>query len=114
MIGRFPLRSGVNKEELSAFEEHKSLAEARAQKEKRESIPLDACFQKYTEREQLGQSELWYCSKCKTHRQVRGLVYQPWREPNRTSMIFVCTKTGLADTTVATVLGFSDGLFGNR
>lgn len=33
-------------------------------------MPIGSCFDKFTECEQLGTSELWYCSRCKTHRQV--------------------------------------------
>ncbi|CAM9712997.1 unnamed protein product [Sphacelaria rigidula] len=62
--------SELDVKEMDAFDEHPSLAEAKAKKNKRLSIPLSACFDKYTEREQLGQSELWYCGKCKAHRQA--------------------------------------------
>lgn len=62
--------SELDSKEMDAFDEHPALAEAKAEKDKRLSIPLASCFAKYTEREQLGQSELWYCGKCKTHRQV--------------------------------------------
>lgn len=61
----------VDANELEAVEEHESVAEEELARSKRQSIPLSKCFEKYTECEQLGQSELWFCAKCKTHRQVR-------------------------------------------
>uniref|UniRef100_A0A7S2W2S4 Ubiquitinyl hydrolase 1 n=1 Tax=Rhizochromulina marina TaxID=1034831 RepID=A0A7S2W2S4_9STRA len=32
-----------------------------------DSIDLMSCFKLFTEREQLGENDLWYCSKCKDH-----------------------------------------------
>lgn len=35
-----------------------------------EQLKIESCFAKLTEREQLGPSEQWYCSKCKKHCQA--------------------------------------------
>ena len=59
---------------MEAIDSHASWDEAQLEHNRRQSVPLDSCFDKYTEREQLGQSELWYCSKCKGHRQASFLV----------------------------------------
>ena len=31
------------------------------------TVPLSSCIRQYCEREQLDQTETWYCDKCKTH-----------------------------------------------
>lgn len=64
-------RSLLDAEEMDAVDTHPSAAEAQEAQKKRQSVPIDGCFEKFTECEQLGTSELWYCSRCKTHRQVR-------------------------------------------
>ena len=61
----------IDVEEMDALDTHPSAKEAQEAQKKRQSVPIDNCFEKFTECEQLGTSELWYCSRCKTHRQVR-------------------------------------------
>lgn len=61
----------IDVEEMDASDTHPSAKEAQEAQKKRQSVPIDNCFEKFTECEQLGTSELWYCSRCKTHRQVR-------------------------------------------
>ena len=58
---------------MEAVDTHKSSTEAQQEHQQRQSVPIDRCFDKFTECEQLGKSELWYCAKCKAHRQVRPL-----------------------------------------
>ncbi|XP_060562624.1 ubiquitin carboxyl-terminal hydrolase 32-like [Ruditapes philippinarum] len=47
------------------FEENPSVAESR--KKQTEPIDLDTCLQAFTKEEELGEDELYYCSKCKKH-----------------------------------------------
>ena len=53
---------------VQVFEEHSSVAESR--KKQTEPISLDSCLQAFTKEEELGGQELYYCSKCKEHRQA--------------------------------------------
>ncbi|CAM9948800.1 unnamed protein product, partial [Hapterophycus canaliculatus] len=62
--------SAIDETEMDAADTHPSVKEAEEAHSTRQSVPIDSCFEKFTECEQLGQSELWYCSRCKTHRQV--------------------------------------------
>lgn len=68
----------IDVEEMDASDTHPSATEAQEAQKKRQSVPIDSCFEKFTECEQLGTSELWYCSRCKTHRQVREAARQSW------------------------------------
>ncbi|CAM9316641.1 unnamed protein product [Heterosigma akashiwo] len=36
----------------------------------KKGIEIEQCFQKFVEREQLEESDPWYCSRCKEHRQA--------------------------------------------
>ncbi|WAR02243.1 UBP32-like protein [Mya arenaria] len=47
------------------FEEHKSVSESRARQS--QPIDLDTCLRAFTKEEDLGEDELYYCSKCKKH-----------------------------------------------
>ena len=46
--------------------DHESVEESR--RLQTEPIDLDACLKAFTKEEELGEDELWYCSKCKQHR----------------------------------------------
>lgn len=75
-LGRasYDLHSLIDEEEMEAVDTHESSREAQQEHQQRQSVPINRCFDKFTECEQLGKSELWYCAKCKTHRQVRFLA----------------------------------------
>lgn len=45
-----------------------------------EPISLDSCLQAFTSEEELGEDELYYCSKCKTHRLATKKL-DLWRLP---------------------------------
>ncbi|KAL3857432.1 hypothetical protein ACJMK2_012103, partial [Sinanodonta woodiana] len=47
------------------YEEHKSVAES--VRKQTEPIDLDTCLQAFTKEEELGEDELYFCSKCKKH-----------------------------------------------
>lgn len=44
-------------------------------------ITLDDCFRNFTKPETLDQANLWYCSKCKEHRQARKTM-EIWKLPD--------------------------------
>lgn len=44
-------------------------------------ITLDDCFRDFTKPETLDQANLWYCSKCKEHRQARKTM-EIWKLPD--------------------------------
>jgi len=44
-------------------------------------ITLDDCFRDFTKPETLDQANLWYCSKCKEHRQARKTM-EVWKLPD--------------------------------
>lgn len=44
-------------------------------------LSLDDCFRNFTKPETLDQANLWYCSKCKEHRQARKTM-EIWKLPN--------------------------------
>jgi ubiquitin carboxyl-terminal hydrolase 6/32 len=46
-------------------EEHESVEDSR--RKQKEPINLDTCLQAFTKEEELGEDELYYCSKCKKH-----------------------------------------------
>ncbi|KAH7467403.1 hypothetical protein PRIC2_011132 [Phytophthora ramorum] len=46
-----------------------------------EGISLDDCFRNFVKSETLDQANLWYCSKCKEHRQARKTM-EMWRLPD--------------------------------
>ena len=47
------------------FEEHESVPDSR--KKQTEPIDLDTCLQAFTKEEEMGEDDLYYCSKCKKH-----------------------------------------------
>ena len=51
---------------FQTYYEHVSVEESR--RLQTEPIDLDACLQAFTKEEELGEDEMYYCSKCKTHR----------------------------------------------
>ncbi|XP_060064706.1 ubiquitin carboxyl-terminal hydrolase 32-like [Ylistrum balloti] len=57
------LRYQTSHEKL--WEEHSSVEESR--RRQTEPIDLDTCLQAFTKEEELGEDELYYCSKCKKH-----------------------------------------------
>ncbi|KAJ8312078.1 hypothetical protein KUTeg_009451 [Tegillarca granosa] len=60
------------------FEEHASVEESR--KKQTEPIDLDTCLQAFTKEEELGEDELYYCSKCKKHC-LASKKLEIWRLP---------------------------------
>ena len=54
--------------DVQVFDEHSSVAESR--RKQTEPISLDSCLQAFTKEEHLGEQELYFCSKCKEHRQA--------------------------------------------
>ena len=45
------------------------------------NIDLDDCLDEFAREEQLGEDDLWYCPRCKEHRQARKTL-QLWRVPD--------------------------------
>ena len=45
-----------------------------------EPIDLDACLKSFTKEEELGEDELYYCSKCKKHR-LAAKKLEIWKLP---------------------------------
>jgi ubiquitin carboxyl-terminal hydrolase 4/11/15 len=45
------------------------------------NIDLDDCLDEFAREEQLGQDDLWYCPRCKEHRQAKKTL-QLWRVPD--------------------------------
>lgn len=46
-----------------------------------DGISLDDCFRNFTKTETLDQANLWYCSRCKEHRQARKTM-EMWKLPD--------------------------------
>ncbi|KAF7647433.1 hypothetical protein LDENG_00172490 [Lucifuga dentata] len=59
-------------------EEHGSVE--RSRRAQAEPISLDSCLKAFTSEEELGEDELYYCSKCKTHRLATKKL-ELWRLP---------------------------------
>uniref|UniRef100_A0A8C6WKE3 ubiquitinyl hydrolase 1 n=1 Tax=Neogobius melanostomus TaxID=47308 RepID=A0A8C6WKE3_9GOBI len=59
-------------------EEHSSVEQSR--RAQAEPISLDSCLKAFTSEEELGEDELYYCSKCKTHRLATKKL-DLWRLP---------------------------------
>uniref|UniRef100_A0AAY4DKM1 Ubiquitin carboxyl-terminal hydrolase 32 n=1 Tax=Denticeps clupeoides TaxID=299321 RepID=A0AAY4DKM1_9TELE len=59
-------------------EEHPSVDQSR--RAQAEPISLDSCLRAFTGEEELGEDELYYCSKCKTHRLATKKL-DLWRLP---------------------------------
>ena len=60
------------------MEEHSSVEQSR--RAQAEPISLDSCLQAFTSEEELGEDELYYCSKCSTHRLATKKL-DLWRLP---------------------------------
>lgn len=73
---------------LQIVEEHCSVEQSR--RAQAEPISLDSCLKAFTSEEELGEDELYYCSKCKTHRLATKKL-DLWRLPP----ILVCFCFGL-------------------
>ncbi|XP_028319890.1 ubiquitin carboxyl-terminal hydrolase 32 isoform X2 [Gouania willdenowi] len=58
--------------------EHSSVEQSR--RAQAEPISLDSCLKAFTSEEELGEEELYYCSKCKTHRLATKKL-DLWRLP---------------------------------
>ncbi|XP_052324869.1 ubiquitin carboxyl-terminal hydrolase 32-like [Oncorhynchus keta] len=63
---------------LQIVEEHCSVQQSR--RAQAEPISLDSCLKAFTSEEELGEDELYYCSKCKTHRLATKKL-DLWRLP---------------------------------
>jgi Ubiquitin carboxyl-terminal hydrolase len=48
---------------------------------KKLNLDLDDCLDEFAREEQLGEDDLWYCPRCKEHRQARKTL-QLWRVPD--------------------------------
>jgi len=59
--------------------DHPSMKRGREEEED-EPIELETCLQLYTEKEQLGPDDLWYCNKCKDHKQATK-KFDLWKLP---------------------------------
>uniref|UniRef100_A0A8C7G4F2 Ubiquitin carboxyl-terminal hydrolase 32 n=1 Tax=Oncorhynchus kisutch TaxID=8019 RepID=A0A8C7G4F2_ONCKI len=59
-------------------EEHCSVQQSR--RAQAEPVSLDSCLKAFTNEEELGEDELYYCSKCKTHRLATKKL-DLWRLP---------------------------------
>lgn len=70
------LRYQTSQERL--VEEHVSVE--RSRRAQAEPISLDSCLRAFTTEEELGENELYYCSKCKTHRLATKKL-DIWRLP---------------------------------
>ena len=60
------------------YAEHVSVSESR--RLQTEPIDLDTCLKAFTKEEELGEDELYYCSKCKDHR-LAAKKLEIWRLP---------------------------------
>ncbi|XP_013889081.1 ubiquitin carboxyl-terminal hydrolase 32 [Austrofundulus limnaeus] len=70
------LRYQTSQEKI--VEEHQSVEQSR--RAQAEPISLDSCLKAFTSEEELGEDELYYCSKCKTHRLATKKL-DLWRLP---------------------------------
>lgn len=50
---------------VQIVEEHESVEQSR--RAQAEPINLDSCLRAFTSEEELGEDEMYFCSKCKTH-----------------------------------------------
>jgi len=48
---------------------------------KKQNIDLDDCLDEFAREEELGQDDLWYCPRCKEHRQAKKTL-ELWRVPD--------------------------------
>ena len=63
---------------FQTYKEHMSVEESR--RLQTEPIDLDACLKSFTREEELGEDELYYCSKCKKHR-LAAKKLEIWKLP---------------------------------
>ena len=63
---------------LQIVEEHCSVEQSR--RAQAEPISLDSCLKAFTSEEELGEDQLYYCSKCQTHRLATKKL-DLWRLP---------------------------------
>lgn len=61
----FKSDEGYDEDESDKVEEHASCLE-----NGHRDIKLEDCFRKFAEKEQLGETEMWYCGKCKEHQRA--------------------------------------------
>jgi len=45
-----------------------------------EPISIEQCLKDFTKEEELGDEEMWYCSKCKEHRKI-AKKFDIWKFP---------------------------------
>lgn len=64
-----------------------------------EPISLDSCLKAFTSEEELGEDELYYCSKCKTHRLATKKL-DLWRLPP----ILVRVHSVISDSLIVSLL----------
>lgn len=81
-------------------EEHCSVEQSR--RAQAEPISLDSCLKAFTSEEELGEDELYYCSKCKTHRLATKKL-DLWRLPPilvGRARFLLCGRAGVASTQI--------------
>jgi ubiquitin carboxyl-terminal hydrolase 4/11/15 len=67
---------------MEAFEMHSSARENKAKhSDAAKVVRIQECFQKFVEREQLGESDPWYCSSCKKHQRAYK-KFDLWSAPD--------------------------------
>ncbi|ETE63261.1 Ubiquitin carboxyl-terminal hydrolase 32, partial [Ophiophagus hannah] len=59
------LLAEVHSSNIKIAEEHRSVEQS--QRAQAEPINLDSCLRAFTSEEELGEDEMYYCSKCRTH-----------------------------------------------
>ncbi len=64
-----------------------------------EPIDLDACLRSFTREEELGEDELYYCSKCKKHR-LAAKKLEIWKLPPVLVGISLIKINGKLDTCI--------------
>lgn len=77
-LKHFSVTSSSLRSPLQIVEEHCSVEQSR--RAQAEPISLDSCLKAFTSEEELGEDELYYCSKCKTHRLATKKL-DLWRLP---------------------------------
>lgn len=79
-------------------EEHESVELSRCAQA--EPISLDNCLRAFTSEEELGEDEMYYCSKCQTHRLATKKL-DLWRLPP--ILVIVTTRQHVSFCTLPTV-----------
>ncbi|GMF27623.1 unnamed protein product [Phytophthora fragariaefolia] len=67
--------------DLEKIVNHESMRAKSSGSRAHDGISLDDCFRNFVKPETLDQANLWYCSKCKEHRQARKTM-EMWRLPD--------------------------------